>query len=587
MSISLSLVALRTSGVAPLGVMFDASGTTSTATSDPFKEILYYFDFGDAATAWTYGTKQCTKKNFFGPIAGHIFDASSTVTLYGYDGTNYASTTQAISVTSESAAYPTTATVCVSTSGNFAGAPVGAATFTDTRAFDVIVGARGGPGIRLLFCGGEVWTSNDAHITFSGSAWTIGSYGTGKASIRNVNTSSTDIIAIDSTANDGRIMDLDLDGRSFNQPGNCAIGGTGGKRITILRCDAHHINRGFAPTMGTGSGEWCIHENTYINGVANNSIAFYSPAAASAITNIYNYFSCQGNSFDCRSDAVTAETVRLPFMRLSVLANNYLTGVSGSGNDTIKLHNLSNSGPTWGGNYTELNVLCDNWLLGSDDSGSQLTAGPQNVVANEKLRNIIIDGNYFQGTATTQIPIIIEGQDFRVSNNIGWLSTGGAAFIRIKQFGVAVDPDTIKMYGNSVYCGGASFAFGAIDVANGTGHVAYNNIAYAPARSGPTMFGGTTGLTQSNNSTNPQVAGTNPWSGIPSGSTPNDFAIPTGSYAKDTGTTVPIFNDFFKTFRPQNVLWDKGASEFSVGTLYPWDSGPPGTTYFLRPASVM
>src|SRR4030067_2638800 len=43
-------------GVAPMAVFFDASGTTSTATTRPFHDLEYRWDFGDPAGSPVSGT---------------------------------------------------------------------------------------------------------------------------------------------------------------------------------------------------------------------------------------------------------------------------------------------------------------------------------------------------------------------------------------------------------------------------------------------------------------------------------------------------------------------------------------------------
>ncbi|MEK7703972.1 MAG: putative metal-binding motif-containing protein, partial [Myxococcota bacterium] len=60
--LSISLVTNRASGVAPLSVFFDASGTTSTGTTRPFHDLEYRWDFDDplgspvSGTTWATGS---------------------------------------------------------------------------------------------------------------------------------------------------------------------------------------------------------------------------------------------------------------------------------------------------------------------------------------------------------------------------------------------------------------------------------------------------------------------------------------------------------------------------------------------------
>src|SRR5438309_1319360 len=112
-AIQISLVPARTSGVAPLAVFFDATGTTdSSETSSPFHDLDYAWNFGDpGAGTWAYGSgnsvdscgggmggqqSYCgaiwnTSKNLaYGATAAHVFEAPGnylvTLTVTGPSG---------------------------------------------------------------------------------------------------------------------------------------------------------------------------------------------------------------------------------------------------------------------------------------------------------------------------------------------------------------------------------------------------------------------------------------------------------------------------------------------------------------------
>src|SRR5688500_14792000 len=63
-----SLVASRTSGVAPLAVFFDASGTTSTDTSRPFHDLEYRWGFDDPSSG-TWTSSGASRNSARGPVA--------------------------------------------------------------------------------------------------------------------------------------------------------------------------------------------------------------------------------------------------------------------------------------------------------------------------------------------------------------------------------------------------------------------------------------------------------------------------------------------------------------------------------------
>src|SRR5688572_23082825 len=79
-----SLVPSRASGVAPLYVFFDATATTAAATSRPFHELEYRWEFGDAASgSWasTPGMPNLSRNAATGPVAAHVFETPGTYTV--------------------------------------------------------------------------------------------------------------------------------------------------------------------------------------------------------------------------------------------------------------------------------------------------------------------------------------------------------------------------------------------------------------------------------------------------------------------------------------------------------------------------
>src|SRR3990172_2937982 len=76
-SITPSLESARTSGVAPLAVFFDATGTTATGTNHPFHELEYRWDFGDLASG-NWRTTGLPKNKAMGPVAAHVFETPGT-----------------------------------------------------------------------------------------------------------------------------------------------------------------------------------------------------------------------------------------------------------------------------------------------------------------------------------------------------------------------------------------------------------------------------------------------------------------------------------------------------------------------------
>lgn len=70
----------RTSGVAPLSVLFDTSKTTAVNTERPFHELDYFWEFGDPENG-TWVVSGLSKNVDKGPLAAHVFEMPGTYTI--------------------------------------------------------------------------------------------------------------------------------------------------------------------------------------------------------------------------------------------------------------------------------------------------------------------------------------------------------------------------------------------------------------------------------------------------------------------------------------------------------------------------
>ena len=183
----------RISGVAPLGVFFDATGTTSTTTIRPFHEVSYQWDFDDPtsgnwnswdATSSTWGPGDLSKNQARGPHASHVFEkpGSYDVLLNTMDSNGNTATKQVtIDVQDPDVVFAGTNTVCFSGSGDFGGCPAGAQQVT-TSNFNTAM-THAAPGKRLLLHRGEQWTAaSSANLVASGPN-TLAAYGNSADSV--------------------------------------------------------------------------------------------------------------------------------------------------------------------------------------------------------------------------------------------------------------------------------------------------------------------------------------------------------------------------------------------------------------------
>lgn len=207
-----NLAASRVSGVAPLYVNFDATGTTHHQSTNPTHELFYSWTFGDSgAGSWANGVQSAglTSKNAaFGPVAGHVFEAAGTyqVELIVMDGVDTRTKMLTITVEDPDAVYAGTNTICISHSGTFTNLPPGPTpqlvnTGGNTDMFAAF-NAHIASNKRILFCKADNWTCS-AQMGFTNITNTIvGGYGNGVARAFGTGT----LVNVDATAVSGSVF---------------------------------------------------------------------------------------------------------------------------------------------------------------------------------------------------------------------------------------------------------------------------------------------------------------------------------------------------------------------------------------------
>lgn len=187
--ITASMSPSRTTGVAPLYVNFDMTGTTSTDSTNPTHECFFATDFGDSgAGTWANGVQSAglTSKNAgYGPVTGHVYETPGTytVTMSVTDGVNTATKTGTIVVQDPDVVYAGALTICISNSNNFTGAPSGATQVNRAADTDMYAAwvAHAASDKRILFCKADAWIATNKMTVTNKTGMTIGGYGTGVA----------------------------------------------------------------------------------------------------------------------------------------------------------------------------------------------------------------------------------------------------------------------------------------------------------------------------------------------------------------------------------------------------------------------
>lgn len=392
-------------------------------------------------------------------------------------------------------------------------------------------------------------------------------------------------------------MDLEFDG--LDTVDSIGVGTEGTiKQVLVLNMNIHNINEGV-------SFNGSILDWLYNAGYTNHSMYDEMAVVGSTITAITDFadgsrlfitanrLSIQGNNLGNFTAGLQGNhVVRIGYAEKGILSNNTLSraGIPGA---TIKLHSQAwcqadslpgecltyNTTPPEAysylttthpigifqnlSGYTERVIISDNKFIGGQGAWT-VTLGPQDNNRDERLRDIIFERNWLVSGSATQVAALFWTMDTTVRNNICDMS-GGASHtcFRVTRRGEEPPPDNVRMYNNTLYSSSTG-GFVGVDIGPTATNVSViNNLGSAPSATGPIMINGTgaSGLVQSNNSTDFQMKNTFPGWVSATPAVPADFGLTAGSYANNTGASVPVRSDFFRTSRPQNSVIDMGAVE--------------------------
>ncbi|MEK7705816.1 MAG: PKD domain-containing protein, partial [Myxococcota bacterium] len=622
--LSVSLVSSRTSGVAPLSVFFDASGTTDTAvTSRPFHDLEYRWDFGDPAVGatWAYGARAgASSKNVaMGPVASHVFETPGiyTVALSVFDGTNTDTSETTITVDDPDDVFSGTHTVCVAQNSvpvaGAGGCPLGAAV-VQQASFAAAVNTHALAGKRVLFRRGDTFTTPSSALLRNGGPGIVGAYGTGAAPRALADNAGTNFIVLGGSGSDWRIVDLEFDGLNGGAVHGINTDNTF-SRLLVLRTTFTHIYNAIV-----------INEFTAYSGIYDD-IAIVDSTSSPIINSTDGWrmfiaatrLTIQGNGLGNLASNLGegSHVVRVTYTEKAVIAHNEIARTT-TGHVLLKFHSAAwcdavlatptdcaasgypngtyPNAPSYNyttnihpvglfansSGYTEHAVISDNKFVGGDGSVAGANGGnsygvglgPQNFFRDERLRDIIFERNWLIAGTATQIQLLARGTDITIRNNI--FDDSKALYHRninvgaengIYGNGAEPPPLRTQIYNNTFYSTGANDFYGITLWSTPDFTDIANNLAYGPSSpvgSGSRMINndaGSTHLTQSNNSTDAQLRVAPGWVNA-TPVAPADFALAGGSYARDAGlSAIPVWSDFFGTSRPQNAETDIGAIE--------------------------
>jgi hypothetical protein len=541
----------RSTGVAPLAVTFDALGTTAPAlTSLPFGEIYYAWTFGDPAggATWAYGTRPGVnlKNEAIGPVAAHVFEThgSYTATCWAFyldsGGTLHSgSSTTSITVTDPDTVFASN-TIYISQSGvpvpGVDGVPPGA-NVAQVTSWSAIAN-QANTYKRILLKRGDVWVG-DGTMSFNSAARAgqgiIGAYGTGAKPRVNMNADAS-AIRIDSAAPDWRFVDLDIVGDTVTYRANGDGITSYAHEVLVLRTDislARILIGG-----GERTGYYIVDSVIGPTSTLGYGICGYTENSTNMAV-LGSRYTGSGNHGNRVQGAVK-----------SVFSNSTYDALTGNGHAfTIRGQVNTIDNAVWSGLWTEDVVVSDNFIGDIRGTHTSLRIHPQTNTYPERIRNILVERNHVSSYAIAASFSVATG--LTVRNNLfvtraasGWDIRGETTFPG------SPFPTQGFFYNNTVYKPDIGLVNGfqvAEFIGTISGQVMTNNLAYAPLDTTPIFTNGATPAqyTASNNSTNTQMKNTRPWLAA-SPVAAVDFT-PSGSYAVDGGTFVPVYKNYFGT----------------------------------------
>jgi len=582
--VAVSITASRTSGVAPLGVFFEADVSGSMGVTYPFHELLYVWDFDETGT-WGYGnTLQTSKGAATGPVAAHVFSESGaggtshdvTCTVYRRSGgvtSQIAQDTVTISTTSSVTEFNVAGKLVCWSVDSETGSGLSNATYRQTSSGSNVVAFTQAQiatditnGVRAwLFKSGETFTTpNGDEIVLPGGnddPKLFASWGAGASPIIVGNTTNGTIECYGG-GSDVRFKNIHMRNQSAaDTPANgaCAFLSSAVSNVLFLDCSfgtalyglegAHQLQEVNSPgelsnhifvhgcSFGVDAGvastrDAPLYFGAYKVSVQGNDIDNSNGGLATAGPHTYrayagNYLLCQHNRFEGSINGAGQEIKITP---------PPFDGTSGAWTDG-KIYNNS----IISDNYFELKGNA--WPLG---------LGPQNGTAdNEYTEDFIVERNFFNrevnATQNNNTCAFLWGVRMTFRNNICRVAGTTThndmrmAVCETRDSGPSPTAGYAWIYNNSLYTATAPTTYGwgvSANTSSGTSKM-YNNIAFSTSGSWSAISNGASADTGNND-----VVTSTPFASATPTTTETDFRV-AGGAAEDAGAeVVGLFRDY-------------------------------------------
>lgn len=548
-------------GVAPYGVHFDATGTTTALTANPFRDLIYVFYFGDDDTAtWSYGTRPgVAKRNLArGAIAAHVFETPGTRTVkctpmyVSSGGVLSVGATQSITITIQDpdVVFAGANTIAIANGtlpvAGVDGVPLGATCLNITTHAGIVAQMNSGNGKRILLKRGDTWPQTTTGAITTNGPSILAAYGTGAKPT--ISCSVASIAFTSSTANaatDWRLVDIAYNAtplatgsarqgtRLWSHGEGSGI--TAGKRATLLRCTSTDAGTPFFVTEGSVVAD-C--DAPIVDGGNGNVGVFCQEVDRIAVL---------GCNFP---NALAAEhCMRLQGTRYSVVSNCTMTQPANT-KHAFTLRGYS-TGTTWDGIYTEFVIVSDNVMTAPSTTTQAVKVASTSGTIDERFRDIILERNYIEAIPVYGFNLVISGGErMTVRNSLFRMPSQGIAIGLTRGLDATVPLNDVVSYNNTFYssvAGSQLIAGVNMTQAEITNVVVKNCLMYAPLHtSGKKVLNATAGTSSaSNNTPDANIATVSPQFAVTPPVTYADWTPGSASYAKGAGAWVPVFDDFF------------------------------------------
>ena len=559
-------------GIAPLGVVFDGAITSSDVQN--FSDLTYFFDYGDpGADTFTNGMYQGKTKNkqVGGPEGVYVYTSTGTFTasMWVHDGIRmWGPVSKTITVDSADSYYSGNNTICISTSGDFTNAPPGSLQIT-TSSYKTAIDTYLKTGKRVLFRASETFLLS-ASVGFSGqNNFYLGSYGTGPRPI--VLYTGTDISAfaifaagsiVANNPYNGKIENLNFQGGESTGTTSGITGvGTGGSPADPSTMVGNYvINNCNFDYVGTPLSFTNL-KNLVVNKCSFTYVARGIPTGGQIGLYVAGFH--QFGIIDCNfnNEFGGEHVTRIQGGKIAAIISSEFRRTQGirqlltiRGSSSYETEYI-----TVAGNMIDGRLSTNNWLM---------TIAPQNTTSFEPISRIVLESNYFIACdGPSQVALVLESDYIHINNNVFHLHStstqSGMNFITLRVANTVGlnPPSNVSIKYNTFYNEKSTFS-GIFISSTATNTKIYGNLAYAPNAISSTVISGTgIDTTSSFNTTDLQVTTINPlFLGVTTGS--NSFAgfqISTSSFYVNSGTNFNVYTDAQGNLRNNVGLWDLGA----------------------------